>query len=94
MVLIDIDDPNASIRIREVLNSRLWESNLDAITEARNLVLEKYQLFPFLTQEIKQHQELFAGNSHTKSVVKVSCKLSFHEKLKIKIQQIIGRFIS
>jgi hypothetical protein len=34
--------------LKEILNSNIWEKNINAIVQARNLVLEKYQLFPFL----------------------------------------------
>jgi hypothetical protein len=54
-VQIDINDPRRSMEaIREHLNPESWESRMDAVREARELVLEKYQLFPFLVDEIKK----------------------------------------
>jgi hypothetical protein len=52
MVRIDIRDPQAIEQVREVIASDRWERNLDAISEARQLVLNRYQLFPFLAQQI------------------------------------------
>jgi hypothetical protein len=52
MVRIDIRDPQAIEQVRETINSDRWERNLDAIAEARQLILNRYQLFPFLAQQI------------------------------------------
>jgi Glycosyltransferase family 10 (fucosyltransferase) C-term len=56
MVRIDIRDPQAIDQVREVMASDRWERNLDAIHEARQLVLNRYQLFPFLAQQITAHE--------------------------------------
>jgi hypothetical protein len=53
MVVIDIDDPEAIDQIRDALASDRWSRNRDAIECARNLVLDRYQLFPFLAAEIR-----------------------------------------
>lgn len=43
-IWIDINDPEAAIRtIKEELSSGNWHSRLDAVKEARELVLNKYQ---------------------------------------------------
>jgi len=55
-VQIDISDPNAVGKIQEVVSGDLWERNIDAIAQARRLVLEKYQLFPFLANQIKAYE--------------------------------------
>jgi hypothetical protein len=52
MILIDIGDPGSAELIREGISQHLWERNLDAIACARQLVLNHYQLFPFITKEI------------------------------------------
>jgi hypothetical protein len=56
MVCIDIHDPHAPEMIREAIARDLWRRNLDAIAEARRLVLDKYQLFPFIAGEIQNHE--------------------------------------
>jgi hypothetical protein len=64
LVQIDIYDPGAIHTIREVVASDLWHRNQEAIDHARKLVLDKYQLFPFLTREIRDHERNGCGISH------------------------------
>ncbi len=48
-IKIDIHKPAEAIEtIRDALKNDLWKKNIKAITEARNLVLNKYQLFPYI----------------------------------------------
>ncbi len=56
MLIIDIHDPRCVDQVREAVQSNAWENNLDAIAHARRLVLNKYQLFPFITQQIHAHE--------------------------------------
>lgn len=54
-VKIDIDDFEGTIAtIRKVLEDDIWEQRLPAIKEARELVLNKYQLFPFLAEQVQE----------------------------------------
>lgn len=57
LVHIDIKDPKAFDHIQDVLNSDLYEKNMDTIAHARDLVLDKYNLFAFLAAEIEKDQE-------------------------------------
>lgn len=57
MICIDIQDPDCAEIIRMGIGNELWQRNLDAIAYARQLVLNRYQLFPFLTQEIHALEE-------------------------------------
>ena len=52
-IQIDPNDKHINLFLKEIVTSTKWEENLDAITKARELVLNKYQLFPFLAQQIK-----------------------------------------
>ena len=52
MIVIDVQDPQAIEKAGEAIQNRRWEKNLDAIAEARKLVLEKYQFFPYLVNEL------------------------------------------
>jgi hypothetical protein len=56
MVQIDIDDPDVVDKIREAVASDRWRRNRDAIAHARELVLNRYQLFPFLARAIHAHE--------------------------------------
>lgn len=52
-IQIDIADPReAAAIIREAIGRKLWERNHDAISHARQLVLEKYQFFPLMCRFI------------------------------------------
>jgi hypothetical protein len=51
---IDIEDKNAPQRIREIVESDRREQNLDAIAEARQLILDRYQLWPTITNAIEK----------------------------------------
>lgn len=54
---IDINKPAEAIEIiKDAVKSDLWRKNQDAIIHARELVLEKYQLMPFLGEHIKAHE--------------------------------------
>jgi hypothetical protein len=53
-VRIDINDKKQSIKIlNEILKNNEWEKRIEAVTEARELVLNKYQLFPYIAHQIK-----------------------------------------
>ena len=53
---IDINSPeNAINELKTKLTQKFWESALDSIREARELVLNKYQLFPFLVEQFEKH---------------------------------------
>ncbi|RTY92257.1 glycosyltransferase family 10 domain-containing protein [Flavobacterium sp. GT3R68] len=52
-IQIDPKDKHADLFLKEIIASNKWEENLDAITKARELVLNEYQLFPFLFSQIK-----------------------------------------
>lgn len=52
-IQLDPNDKHIHLFLKEVVNSNLWEENMTAIEEARELVLNEYQLFPFLYNQIK-----------------------------------------
>lgn len=54
-IRIDIHDPKEAVTIiqNSIINNE-WEKRLSAIQEARNLVLNKYQFFPFISNMIKK----------------------------------------
>ncbi len=61
LVSIDIRDPDATRIVQETIRSDRWLRNIDAIAEARRLVLERYQLFSFVAQEIRRYEEGIFG---------------------------------
>lgn len=52
-IQLDPLDKHIELFLKEVVTSKKWENSLEAIEEARNLVLNEYQLFPFLYNQIK-----------------------------------------
>lgn len=74
MVCIDIHDPLAIDKIRETVSSDLWRRNLDAIAQARRLVLDRYQLFPLVAKEIRHHESNGCMGAHLPQVVSVPCQ--------------------
>jgi hypothetical protein len=55
-ILIDPAKPEKSLDIiKEAVSENKWEKNLDAIKCSRDLILNKYQFFPFISNEIKKN---------------------------------------
>lgn len=52
-VWIDIDDPHAAEKIIEIANSNYREENTPRLAEARELILDKYNLFPTVEKVLK-----------------------------------------
>lgn len=64
-IQIDINSPESTIqKLKTKLTQEFWESSLDSIREARELVLNKYQLFPFLVEQF----EMQTGNSDARII--------------------------
>jgi hypothetical protein len=55
-IQIDPNDKHADLFLKEIVNSTKWEENLEAISKARDLILNEYQLFPFLSNKIKSFE--------------------------------------
>ena len=51
---IDINDRSAIRQIKEALADDLWLKRREALEHARNLVLDKYQFFPFVADHIRE----------------------------------------
>lgn len=52
-IQIDPKDKHIPLFLKEIVSSKKWEESIEAIEKARNLVLNEYQLFPFLYNKIK-----------------------------------------
>jgi hypothetical protein len=53
-IQIDPRDKHIDLFLKEIVVSNKWEENLEAITKARDLILNEYQLFPFLYYQINE----------------------------------------
>jgi len=76
MIRIDIDRPDeAEEIICEALASDRWRQKRDALAHARELVLDKYQCFPFIVNEI--HKAESGNQSYPAQQVRLS-KMTDH----------------
>lgn len=56
MIILDLSDFQKSKTIIErAVREKRWEKNMDAIAEARRLILEKYQFFPWIYQMVQNY---------------------------------------
>jgi hypothetical protein len=55
---IDIDDPHVVEKIIEISKSNLWEENFNKIKEAREIILDKYNIWPTIESGIKKENLL------------------------------------
>jgi len=85
MVCIDIDDPMAVERVRETISSDLYTRNFDAIAYARELVLERYQLFPFIAQQIKDHENIGSCNLSRPQTILLTHRLRPPVNVKVRL---------
>jgi hypothetical protein len=53
-IWIDITSEDSPERIQEIIQSGHREQNLDAIREARELILNRYQIWPRISEEIRK----------------------------------------
>lgn len=70
VIIEDIDDYQRTIeQIQAAIDQNLYEKHLDAIIEARNLILDKYQIFAFLKDWVAkdQHRDF---QRPTKNIIK------------------------
>jgi len=57
-IRIDIKNPKESmVRIKKVIEKDNWRQRIPALSEARRLVLYKYQIFPHISKLIKSHEK-------------------------------------
>ncbi len=58
IIKIDINKPQEALEIiNKAITDQVWDENLLAIKKARDLVLNKYQIFPFLSEQIRKDIE-------------------------------------
>lgn len=69
LVKIDISNPDVFQQIEEIISSDLWEKRQKAISHSRDLILEKYQFFPFIVSKIKEWEKDNRNKSNIEEVV-------------------------
>jgi hypothetical protein len=61
-IQMDPNDKHIHLFLKEIVTSNKWEENMEGIVKARDLVLNEYQLFPFLYDKIKLLEENKVNN--------------------------------
>jgi hypothetical protein len=86
LIQIDLNSPvEAFEKIQHAVENKLWDKNIDAIRHARELVLNKYQLFPAISEIIKSHE---LQNKFERIYIPAD-GLTRYEKLKKNIKQLL-----
>ena len=93
LIRIDINNPERAAKtIQEIIKSNYYEENIEAVLEAKELILKKYNFFPFIVNEIKKFE---AGNSSTSSKKRIlltkKLKQKFTTKVKFKLKQLLNK---
>jgi hypothetical protein len=87
-VKIDITDPNAAKKIRDIVNSDLAERNRDAIQEARDLILHKYNIFNLVTELVIEDKGNGRRNQCIQNVVLSPCRRSSGQLFRLAYQKL------
>lgn len=95
-IWIDINDPQKALQtMREAIENNEWEKRIEAIKQARELLLDKYNLFPFVANFVKEHYVDTPKKSFTLPRYHYSLKIRFKRYLarkQKKIQKIAAFF--
>lgn len=90
LVQIDINRPEEAWEtIQDTIHSDRWRKNLDAIAYARQLILEKYQFFPFVHSLLVESP---AATQHR--LVKIPANLPPRLRKNSRLQQVLRHFIN
>jgi len=89
LIQIDINAPDVAEQIKSAISSNAWQRNRDAIAYARELVLNRYQLFPFVVQQIRSFENTY-GSFAQKQTVSIQPRQYYQLSIKFagKIQAI------
>lgn len=89
LIKVDLNKPEEALEIiKQAIADKLWDKNIDAIKEAREMVLNKYQLFPMVADLIKNKP--LNTNSYSKVFIPRS-GLTKLEEIKKNIKSIFGQ---
>ncbi len=82
MIQVDLKNPQVALaKIKYAITNKLWDKNIEAIKEARDLVLNKYQFFPMFHNLLKNNAEITDSSKYVKVFIPIS-GLSKMEQLK------------
>lgn len=89
LISIDMDDRNIHEKIKSAVSSDLWLKNFNSLQKARQLILEKYQFFPFFTEKINKLEKLSNKNKIKKEII-INKENKLSDYLMHKIRRIKG----
>ena len=85
MIQIDIHEPEVALeKIKEAIASNAWQRNLDAIAYARELILNRYQFFPFMVRQIRHFESTYGAFSQKEQIMIVPRHLNAPLWLRVK----------
>ena len=85
-IQLDPKDKHIDLFLKEIVDSKKWEQNVDAIVTARELILNEYQLFPFLYNQIKELESIKSKNEYSqKELVSIKGKDQYFDNYQLKI---------
>lgn len=85
-IQLDPNDRHIKIFLRELMATKKWEQSLDAITQARNAILDQYQLFPFLTEQIQSRETVLGGQPDRKELLSFKGKNQYFDNIPMSVQ--------
>ena len=91
VVRIDIDDPMVVERIRDVVSTDLSKRNLDAIAHARELVLRRHQLFPFVADQIKEYEQSSSSRPVAAGAILISDQPRWPDPLRVRVRRFVAK---
>lgn len=93
--IIQIDPKDKYIKqfLKETINSKTYQTRLEAIIDARTLVLDKYQMFPFISNKITELLSKSKVNSTEKQMVYLKGGNAYYDNYpkSIEIQRLIRK---
>lgn len=96
MIQIDIQQPDAALaKIKEAIASNAWQRNLEAIAHARELVLKRYQLFPFIVDQISHFESTYGAFAQKQMIIIAprTLKEPLRSQMQIKAKQALVRLL-
>ncbi|OGG18084.1 hypothetical protein A3D78_01140 [Candidatus Gottesmanbacteria bacterium RIFCSPHIGHO2_02_FULL_39_14] len=85
----DLDDPDIYKKINRLISSDHWLKNLNSIKKARQLILEKYQFFPYFAQKINSAEKKNTVKKIKKEIV-LYRENKFSDHLLHKVRRLFG----
>ena len=90
LVQIDIEDPDVVEKVKKTIESNLWITRRKAIEKARELVLNKYQFFPYIYDEIKKWERKHPLKYFKKEQITLLKERMILHRLRFRFKQLLS----